>query len=134
MPPLCNSNLPSFDAPSPQLVEKGKMPRNPRGLLADKHGLLPGSVTSRGDWIRTSDLMLPNPERRVLVDHTIPCKTRGILNRNNHIAASSCSGFVTSDHAISDLVVNIWSTRHSKPACCAPRQQSAEPPRAPPSH
>jgi len=77
-------------------------------------------------WIRTSDLILPNPRRRVLGDHTIPCKKQGILNRNNHSAASPCSGFVSSDHAISDLVVNIWSTRHSKPICCRPRQQSTE--------
>jgi len=68
-------------------------------------------MIGRGDWIRTSDLMLPNLKRRVLGDHTIPRKTRGILNPNNHLAASSCSGFVSSNHAISDLVVNIWSTR-----------------------
>ena len=55
--------------------------------------------------------MLPNLKRRVLGNHTIPRKTQGILNPNNHLAASPCSGFVTSDHAISDLAVNIWSTR-----------------------
>ena len=72
-------------------------------------------MISRGDWIRTSDLMLPNLKRRVLGAHTIHCKTQGILNPNNHLAASPCSGFVTSDHAISDLVVNIWSTAHAAP-------------------
>ena len=43
-------------------------------------------------------------------DLTIPCKTHGIPDPNNHLTASSCSGFITSDHAVSDLVVNIWST------------------------
>jgi len=57
--------------------------------------------------------MLPNPRRRVLGDRTIRCRTREILNPNNHLAASSCSGFVTFDHAISDLVVNIWSMRQA---------------------
>jgi hypothetical protein len=35
------------------------MSRNPQNLLADKRGSLPWSLNSRGDWIRTSDLMLP---------------------------------------------------------------------------
>ena len=55
--------------------------------------------------------MLPNPRRWVLGDHTIPCKTRGFLNPNNHLVASSCPGFVTLHHVVSDLVVNISSTR-----------------------
>ena len=53
----------------------------------------------------------PKSQRRVLGDRIIPCKTQGILTPNNHLAASSCSGFVSSDQAVSDLVVNIWSTR-----------------------
>jgi hypothetical protein len=47
------------------------MSRNPQNLLADKRGSLPWSLNSRGDWIRTSDLMLPKHAHYQAVLHPV---------------------------------------------------------------
>ena len=75
-------------------------------------------MIGRGDWIRTSDLMLPKRDSPTFATCDNSAETNRSYKHDRDLPTSPCLRFVTSYHPISHRHVNVRST--GAPQRCGP--------------